>query len=107
MPLVRTLSDAGPEVGFEEITTHLLQARFWTASTLFPVGRSLESKVFHASRHLRQRCQKTLERLLARLAAGKSGTPAAHNSGVNPSVETIFGWHTCRFVAFDFAPQSS
>src|SRR5882762_723160 len=25
-------------------------------------------------------------------------TALAQNSGVNPSLETIFGWHTCRFV---------
>lgn len=24
-----------------------------------------------------------------------NGTLMAHRSGVNPSVETIFGWHTC------------
>src|ERR1700687_3360463 len=33
-------SGFGPEVGFEEITTHLLQARFWIVSVL-PTIRKL------------------------------------------------------------------
>jgi hypothetical protein len=32
--------------------------------------------------------------------SGISGTPAAHNPGVNPSVETICNWHTCRLLNF-------
>src|ERR1700732_1914342 len=39
---MQTGSYSGPEVGFGDIATHLLQARFWTASCSCPVWRTLK-----------------------------------------------------------------
>jgi hypothetical protein len=35
------------------------------------------------------------------------GTHLAHRSGVNPSVETVWNWHTCGSIVFPSQISSS